>query len=403
MEPAFRRWFTAIPHTYNGDSAIWNRLEGDLCLTFRKLGLDSRLVMFGDPCQYAELPLITCTPAQMQESAWWKQWELDGVMLISWGTPRYEPIARAIKESGCKLVIRLDTDGMKSPRIHFGRFLKGSYYHSRQERKSFHLLYALVKTLAFRFVPAAFDRRTCAHLEHADIVLVESSLGKHWLRRYFSKLDRPDLAAKLRVLPHQAKAEIVYDPAIPKLPQVMGVARWDAFQKDGAKFMKVLGAVLPHFPDYSAILAGTGNERMEKLRSTLSAPLRSRIIIAGLLDHAALHRRYQEAQVLLFTSRYEGFPVAASEALCCGCTVVGAASLSSMNYISSLGGGTAAISRSSQDYADALASELHAWQAGERDPERISQDWQKRVSSTAVASAILQSVSSLKTSAKPPG
>jgi glycosyltransferase involved in cell wall biosynthesis len=176
----------------------------------------------------------------------------------------------------------------------------------------------------------------------------------------------------------------------------MGAARWDAFQKDGQRFMKVLGMVLPHYPDYSAILAGTGAERMQKLRSSLPAPVRSRIVVAGLLDHAALHRRYQEAQVILFTSRTEGFPVAAAEALCCGCTVVGAASLPSMNHINSLGGGTVAISRSSQDYADALACELDAWQAGERDPERISRDWQKRVSSAAVASAILQTVSTSK-------
>ena len=389
MEPACRRWFTAIPHIYQGDLAVWNRLEGDLCLTFRKLGMDSRLVMFGDLREHEHLPLITCAPAQMQDPAWWKQWRLDGVILISWGSPRYEPIARAIKESGCKLVVRLDTDGMKSPRIHFGRYLKGSYYHSRQERKAFHALYAIFKTLLFRFVPAAFDHGTCAHLNHADIILVETPLGNQWLRRYFFELDRQDLASKLRVLPHQAKAEIVYDPDIPKLPQVMAVGRWDAFQKDGAKLIKVLGMVLPHYPRYSVVVAGSGAERMEKLRSSLPSYLHSRIVITGLLDHVGLHRHYQVAQVLLFTSRYEGFPVAAAEALCCGCTVVGAATLSSMNYISSLGGGTVALTRSSRDYADALAAELDAWAACERAPGLISRDWQKRVSSTAVATAIL--------------
>jgi hypothetical protein len=60
-----------------------------------------------------------------------------------------------------------------------------------------------------------------------------------------------------------------------------------------------------------------------------------------------------------------------------------------MNYISSLGGGTVAITRSSRDYADALGAELDTWAARERDPEVISRDWQKRVSSTAVASTIL--------------
>lgn len=389
MDETPRRWFTTIPLAYNDDPAFWFRDAGALCLAFQKLGVDSRFVALGEPGQRKDMPVVTCTLNQMQDPVWWRQWDLEGVVLSSWGAPRFEPIARAIKESGAKLVVRLDSDGLKSPRIHFRRFLATAYCGSKDAKVHFPLLNAALKTLLFRYLPSTFDRPTCAHLGHADVVIVESPLGKQYLRRYFLGLGRADLAGKLRVLPHPAKAEKIYDPAIPKRPKILAVGRWESAQKDGPKLMRVLGMALPHHPEYSVVLAGSGAQRMEKLRALLPRGDQERIEILGPVDHATLHRHYQEAQIVIFTSRTEGFPFTASEALCCGCTIVGAALLPSMNYISSQGAGTLAITRSSQDYADALEVEMDAWQRNERDPRRTSLDWHKRVSVEAVASTIL--------------
>src|SRR5262245_47852918 len=130
-EPPRKRWLTAIPLRYREDGAFWDRDCGLLTLGMLKIGVDSKFIALGKPEVKKDLPLILAELDQWRQADWWKQWAADGVMLNSWGAPRYEPVARAIKESGARLVIRLDTDGFKSPRTHFYRFLINTYITAR--------------------------------------------------------------------------------------------------------------------------------------------------------------------------------------------------------------------------------------------------------------------------------
>src|SRR5277367_1310178 len=93
------RWLWAIPMVYSEDGAFWVRDGGLICRGFRMLGVDARFVALGQPGERNDVPLITCTLEQMQQAAWWKRLEVDGVLLSSWALPRYEPIARAIKSA----------------------------------------------------------------------------------------------------------------------------------------------------------------------------------------------------------------------------------------------------------------------------------------------------------------
>jgi glycosyltransferase involved in cell wall biosynthesis len=153
--------------------------------------------------------------------------------------------------------------------------------------------------------------------------------------------------------------------------------------------MKVIGRVLPLHQGYKAVLAGAGENRLQRLRSRLPADLQRRIEIVGHVENRVMLDHYLSARILLFTSRFEGFPFAVSEALCCGCTIVGAATVPALNYVCCGGGGTLAASRAVRDYADALSAEIDAWRDGQRDPEGISHYWIARASAKAVASAIL--------------
>src|SRR5271168_2300455 len=101
------RWFCAIPMDYRVDGAFWDRDSGLVCQGFRKLGMDSRFVALGQPSQREDMPLILCTLVQMQDANWWRQWNLEGVILTAWALPCYEPIARAIKTAGVKLNLAL--------------------------------------------------------------------------------------------------------------------------------------------------------------------------------------------------------------------------------------------------------------------------------------------------------
>src|SRR5580658_2666784 len=103
------RWLWAIPMEYSEDGAFWVRDGGLICRGFKMLGVDARFVALGQPGERKDMPLITCSLEQMRQADWWKQWDVDGVLFASWALPRYEPIARAIKVAGIKLILMLDT------------------------------------------------------------------------------------------------------------------------------------------------------------------------------------------------------------------------------------------------------------------------------------------------------
>jgi glycosyltransferase involved in cell wall biosynthesis len=169
----------------------------------------------------------------------------------------------------------------------------------------------------------------------------------------------------------------------------LAVGRWDALQKDGPKLIRVLGKILADRTDYSALVIGGGREVIEPVWRRLPQPIKQRIDLAGIQPHEVVQQHCRESRIMLFTSRYEGFPFAASEALCCGCTVVGAVSLPAMCHIATCGGGTVAVSRSDQDFVDALTVEMEAWDSGWRDPQQMSQRWMGEISLQAVARKLL--------------
>lgn len=386
------KWFGATPLAYiPGPTGFWFRDLGALTVEFGRMGVDSQFVVYGTADQMEPgKPLILCSPQEMTRPEWWSKWQVDGVILNSWGAPQYTPIARAIKAAGARLIIRLDSDGLKSPRLDFWRFLSSCYFASCDSGQRLPGLYALSKSLALRLLPSMHDEKFCDHLAQADTVIVESMPAKRYVERLVTLVGRSELAAKLTVLPHFAALDRGYDPANPKRQQILAVGRWDAAQKDGPKLIRVLGKILAARPGYVAKVVGGGRASIEPLWRQLPGSIRQRMELTGQQPHEAVQQHCRESRIMLFTSRYEGFPFAASEALCCGCSVVGAATLPSMCHITTCGAGSVAISRSDDDFVDALAVEIEAWESGWRDPESISRKWMSEVSLRSVARKMLR-------------
>ena len=104
---------------------------------------------------------------------------------------------------------------------------------------------------------------------------------------------------------------------------------------------------------------------------------------------------YRRARIGFWTSRWEGQQGTGAQALCCGCSVVSASSAQNScfrHYVTRESGRLA-----SRNKADALADELvleaNSWEAGERDPERISRIWCKEFHAPNVA---MRALSALK-------
>lgn len=384
-----QRWLTAIPLTYAEGPAFWGRDAGLTCLGLREAGAHGRFVALGPPAESENPPLILTGLAQLSEAGWWKQWRADVVLFNSWGAPRHEPIARAIREAGCKLIVRLDTDGVFSPRFDFFPFLARTYGSYRDEERRFPALLALAKAGLFRLRPQIYDHKFVTHLRHAHVVVAESAIAAQRVRSYLRRAGETALAERVRPLPHPVDDLFFPDPGVKKEPRLVAVGRWRTWQKDTPRLIQCLGEILRRAPDYRAAIFGSGDDIVRGLADRLEPAVRERIEISGPVPPARLLEEYRRGQIVFAPSRYESFHIAAAEGLCCGASVVGSPALPSFLDFAGAQSGTVSTSRSASALVEAAGAEIQAWRDGRRDPAQISRHWRGLVSATAVGKTLV--------------
>jgi glycosyltransferase involved in cell wall biosynthesis len=395
------KWLTATPLVYGENLQFWDRDAGLLCLGLRQLGQDSRFVALGKTTSVSTTqPLITGRIEDFHDPAWWRQWGATGVILNAWGTPRYEPVARAIKAAGLRLVVRLDSDGCKSPRMNTRRYYQLMRLNFGDRGRAWPRLAALVKTALHLVSRAAHDDGMCAHLGHADLITIESPLAQAWFSELLFRLGRVDLVDRLRVLPHPVVEDFRESVEVVKRPVILAAGRWESPFKDTPKLIRVLGAVLGRQPDARALVIGPGEPVVRRELARLPAGEQARIEFTGPQPHAELARHMQGAQLIFCSSHLESFHLVSAEGLCCGCSVVGPAAIPSMHWFTAEQSGTLASDRSDEALMAALETELAEWRSGRRDAGRISATWCARVHATAVAAEAMRLVGELPTSTR---
>ena len=383
-----KTWWTAIPLAYADDNGFWGRDAGGLCLAFRGLGMDSKMVALGEASFQSIHPVIVRPQQTLEDPAWWREQQIDGVVFYSWSAPRWKKMAWAIREAGIRLVLKLDTDGTKNPRLWWYQYVSRMRLVYRARRHPFPGIMALAKALAFRWIPALHDNGMLEHMGHADIIGAESPMACARLKRLLKIYRRSDLADKVRNIPHPVSSYMLPDPSRIKEKMILVVGRWDDAVKGGALLMKVLPVLLRDHPDYRAVIAGKGENYLLQAWRSFPEDVRSRVQLTGAVAHTELPSYYQRARILLVPSVWETFCIAAAEALCCGCSVVGAARISSMNWFVSQASGTLASDYSTERFVDALSTEVENWETGSRQASEIAAKWRPLLDSEAVAQEI---------------
>jgi glycosyltransferase involved in cell wall biosynthesis len=382
------RWFAVILLRYNNHDPFWTRDAGLFFQGFKANGVDTRLVLLGDPYPSQDPAMLLASQAQMEDPGWWRQWGLTGVVLYSWALPRYTKIAMAIQQAGIVLVLLVDADGGRRPTAPYLRHFRVKRVYAKMEGRWFPSLVSFAKTVAA--LPRWRYKATVAHLQCADWVALPSPLGKQRFARYLISCGRPDLVTRLILLHHPVQSYMNYDPAIAKQQTIVAVGSWERLVKGADLLVRVLGACLSRENSYAATIIGTGEARIRGLLGSLPESIQARVTIAGPLPNQELAREFQRAQILVNTSHSESFGIAAAEALCCGCSVVGSAAMSSFNYFCSEACGTLASFRTVGYYCDALLAEVEAWRLGERHPDKISAAWAQRFHADKIARSVLE-------------
>ncbi len=373
---------------------IFSRDMGLTCHALREAGHDSMVVYAEGKNTENHTDIIRATVEQMESSEWWAQLHLDAVVLGSWAAPQYTLIAKAIKESSAKVIIRCDS-GAPYSQWQKGVWgsLYGNYLGSRYKGKcaAYAGFYSLLKTACY-YLPAIYEKKVIKHMSYADLILNEAPEGVRYLKALLCRYGRMDIAARVKYVPHPVAGEMGYSAGIQKQSRIISVGRWDSYQKNASLLIGSLAYFLQEYPDYEAHIFGGGEDILRKQMLSVPEPVKARIHIRGKVPNEELAAEYQKSRIFFAPSRSESFNIAAAEALCCGCSFVGSGHVFSFRNFVSKNSGTLARRYSVKSMTEALTIEIMAWEEGLRDPMRSASLWFQEVHRHQITNHILSAV-----------
>jgi len=198
------------------------------------------------------------------------------------------------------------------------------------------------------------------------------------------------LAARVKVLPSPIGEDCTMLKNVEKEKLVVAVGRWQHLQKGASLLIPSLERFLRKQPEWKALLLGPGEAILSRLLHKIPQAVRARITLQGRISRIEIPSIFLRASMILNTSEYEGMPNSLSEAVCCGCSVVGPTSIASLHYFTSHSSGTLFPKRHPGSVAEALFEEARAWKAGHRSPQAISQHFSAQLHPRAAAAALLR-------------
>jgi len=386
-----KRILFAIPLPYGPDWGFWTRDSGLIVLTLRAMGYDAWLVALGDSNTVTTgCPILPVSLETMKSADWWRQQRPDAVVLNTWSAPRYDAIRIAALAATPRVVERLDTNGARSARLFPKPYFTRTWGEYAEKlpplTRWFALLPAAARTALLYSFPRLMDERMAATMKRLPAVIVESPVAAARMEQMFEKFT--GTSHRVAMIPHPVNEAAIHYDRTPKENQIITVGRWATVQKDYPMLRKVLKEFLQRHPDWRAIVVGSGVPPNDRVCGGGEEWCR-RITFHEKLTHDQLAVEYNKSKIYLMVSRFESFCIAAGEALCSGCSVVGSDAVPSSYYFAETESGNVAQARTAKGFQKALDSEVECWTNGRRNPETIATISQKRMGSNAVAVATL--------------
>ena len=169
MISKYRKIYTCTPVAFHANDGFFIRDSGLIASTLRTLGRDSRCIM---PLPYYDDDqrehLIRTEYSNLTSPEWWKSTGIDALILYSWASPKFIPVARAIRKSGIKLIIHLDTSG----------------YFDGADWNKLNLLQKICRKTKTKLV----DFLRAIHLKYAHVITVSLPTAEMIGKQYFTRL-----------------------------------------------------------------------------------------------------------------------------------------------------------------------------------------------------------------------
>jgi len=292
---------------------------------------------------------------------------------------------RALRFAGAVVVAKGDTDGMVSARRYPWRNFQRMVLHQRGHVARARAVWHLAKRATL--LHSSEISTYVEALEEAHALIVETPQAKRAFEATLAAAGYSVPGGRVLVRWNPAQIAFTRGPVPQRRPRLAAaIGRWDDPQKDPALLRRAIQRALKRDSGVRFALFGPGTERFIGLDD-------ERVTLHGEVPHDRLAGALRRARTLVFSSRWEGLPIAAMEALACGCTVVGT-KIPAFEAIQEAGGGCA-VGRSAARLADAIIAELDAWERGERSAAAISERWRALVDRRRVAEGYAELFTSL--------
>jgi glycosyltransferase involved in cell wall biosynthesis len=388
-----KRVFTCTPAIFKSSARFFERDSGLLCKGLLSLGITSKAVVLGSSEDAKSSLEIRASFNALRSSEFWRNLNLDAVILYSWGLRRYLPVARAISSTSTPLLINIDSCGLVSrfcnPHLWRRDLLPYLFRFSNTTDGIRALLSQTLDSYFFKYsCRGRLDTYTLA-----SAVTGVSPLATEWLRKEANYWHRPDLQKKIHYLPHPQMSIFRYRGEV-KEDIIISVGRWDMedfSQKNPGLLIDATQKFLAAHPQWRVYIIGKGSSRLLDILGKRDVQHRDKYKFIEFLPPKDLVHFYQRAKIGCWSSRSEGQLGAGAQALCCGCSVVAGSSalLSCFHHYVSRESGRLALDMNPDALAEALQLEAQAWDNGQRDPFRISRIWCDEFHDVKVASRAL--------------
>ncbi len=333
----------------------------------------------------APFPITGAKAADLTDENFWRNLKAD-VIVFYHGLRRFKKHFQAIKAANKKIIIKLDSHGRIWYPLHY---LKCPYF-----RFSGNWLRRIGRIVKWS-IP--FWRRLIVNadfkqLEMADAIIIESPEALQNLIYLYNYWRRPKLITKTYFIPNPVESLFAIPISLFKKENtVISVGRWDFPEAKNPKLLiKVLVEFLRLKKDYKAKIIGSDNDRMSDLLKKYGKDISDRVEIFGHLKHDRLQEHLRAAKMFFMPSRWEGFGIAAAEAICSGCSIVGTP-LESLKYLSMQGfSGETAVNFSKNAVLAGLLFDAEKWERGEYDSQEISRFWQQRLNRKKIAEEFIR-------------
>jgi len=305
--------------------------------------------------------------------------DFDVFIIYSWLSPRYTALIELLKNLGKTVIVKADSDG----RIGASRGPLKKF-----DRRSSKWRFPLDVFKRFSMVGYAIDRLRIKQFRLADLVVIECPEAAENLSFFLSEYRREDLIKKIRVIPNPVTDDIFNSILDCKRKEnlVISIGRWDdIFQKNPRLLIRSLGKFLELKSNWRAVIIGSGEKVVRSYLSRFPVNITKRINIVGAVPHNEIKKYLMGAKIFFMPSRFESFGIAAAEAVCCGCSIVGTP-IEPLRFLTMQGfSGNVASSFNSNAIVGALAYEAARWEHGEVDCKSISEFWKRKLNKNNIA------------------